>query len=366
MKIAILGSRGIPVNYGGFETLAEEISARLAKRGHEVIVYCCKPYSRVAENSYKGVKRIVLPTIRTKTLEKPFFNLLSLFHVLMQKVDVALMLGVSISYSCFIPRMFGEKVAINIDGLEWQRKKWGRLIACCLRFSERMAGITADEVVTDARCIQEYYKNRYGKDTVYIAYGTDRIKYPPGETLRKIGVQSGEYILYVSRFEPENNPLLVREAYEEIENPSRKLVMVGDAPFADEYIRQVRNTRSRDIIFTGYLFGDEYKELLSNAYFYIQATEVGGTHPALLEAMGAGNCVLANDVPEHREVLGAAGVYYKGKEDLRKKMTLLMNDRRIIEEKRAETLKIVEGTYSWEKVADEYEKLFQRMLGKSN
>lgn len=362
MNIAILGSRGIPVSYGGFETLAQEISARLAKKGHEVTVYCCGPYSETSENIYNGVRRIVLPTIRSKILDKPVFALLSLLHVSFQKIDVVLMLGVSVSFFCFIPRMFGKKVAINIDGLEWQRKKWGRFISFLLKFEERMAGAMTDLVVTDSKWIKEYYKKRYGKDSLYIAYGADVIDYLPGDVLKKFGLQKDKYILYVSRFEPENNPHIVREAYDEIENPSKKLVMVGDAPYADSYINMVKDTKNPNILFTGCLFGDAYRELLSNAYFYVQATEVGGTHPALLEAMGAGNCVLANDVPEHREVLGDAGVYFRGKDDLKNKMMLLMNDEKTVKEKKIAAVEVIMEWYSWDKITDEYEQMFCNIL----
>lgn len=362
LKIAILGSRGIPVNYGGFETLAEEISTRLARRGHEITVYCCRQYVKSNERIYKGVKRVTLPTIRTKVLEKPVFCFLSMLHASVRNFDVVLMLGVSVSFLCFIPRIFGKKVIINIDGLEWQRKKWGRLISTYLKVAERMAGVMADEIITDAKLIKDYYKKKYGKDTIYISYGADIVNIPPHDTLTRLGLEKDGYILYVSRFEPENNALLVREAYDEIVKPSKKLVMTGDASYADEYIKKVRNTKNPNIIFTGYLFGDQYKELLSNAYFYIQATEVGGTHPALIEAMGAGNCVLANDVPEHREVLMDAGFYYNGKEDLKKKMMFLMDNDAVVDEKKLKAKQRIKEGYSWDSVTDDYEELFKKIL----
>ncbi|NWF76498.1 MAG: DUF1972 domain-containing protein [Nitrospirae bacterium] len=361
MKIAILGSRGIPVNYGGFETLAEEISIRLVKKGHDVTVYCCKPYTD-NKDIYNGVKKVIIPTIRTKVLEKAIFSFFSILHASLRNFDIILMLGVSVSFLCFIPRISGKKVVINIDGLEWQRKKWGRVISSYLRFAERMAGIVTDRVVTDAIWIKKYYKKLYGRDSVYIPYGAETTQFSAGEILRKLRLEKDSYILYVSRFEPENNPLLVREAFDEIEDPPKKLVMVGDAPFADKYIKKVRNTKNQNIIFTGYLFGDQYKELLSNAYFYIQATEVGGTHPALIEAMGAGNCVLANDVTEHREVLGEAGFYYKGKEEMKEMIQFLIDNEKIVKERGNVARRIVEEKYSWEKITDEYERLFFEMI----
>jgi glycosyltransferase involved in cell wall biosynthesis len=362
MKIAILGSRGIPVSYGGFETLAEEISTRLVRRGHNVTVYCCAPYSKTDDRTYKGVKRIVLPSIRTKVLEKAVFALLSLIHASFKKYDLVLMLGTSVSFFCFLPRWFGKKVVINIDGLEWQRRKWGPAIASLLKLEERMAGITANELITDSRWVQEYYRKKYGKTSAYIGYGTDSLDYPPGRALKMFGLEPEDYILYVSRFEPENNALLVREAYDSIENPPKKLIMVGDAPYADAYKKRVKDTGNPRIIFAGYQYGDVYRELLSNAYVYIQATEVGGTHPALVEAMGAGNCVLANDVPEHREVLRDAGFYYKGKEDLKEKMVLLMGNEEYIRGKQKAAVEISGREYSWEKITDEYEQLFLNLV----
>ena len=364
MKIAIVGARGIPVNYGGFETCAEQLATRLTRKGHEVTVYCCKPYSKSNEKTYKGIERIILPTIRKKSLEKVVFSVLSLLHVSFTRVNVVLMLGVSAAGFCFIPRIFGKKVAINIDGLEWKRKKWSTLISWVLQSSERLAGITANVVITDSKWIRRYYKETYGKGSVYLAYGTETKNHPPGKTLNKFDLSPDEYILYVSRFDPENNALLVREAFDDIDSPTKKLVMVGDAPFADDYIRRLKETKNPNIIFTGYQFGDSYDELRSNAYFYIQATEIGGTHPALVEAMGAGNCVLANDVPQHREVLRDAGVYYRGKKELIDKITMLMESESIVKAKGIAALKIAKEEYSWNRVAEGYEKTFENLTAK--
>ena len=364
MKIAILGTRGIPANYGGFETCAEQLATRLTDKGHKVTVYCCKPYSNCDDKVYKGVERVVLPTVRKKSFEKLFFSILSLLHVSLKKVDVVLMLGVSAAAFCVIPRVFGKRVSINIDGLEWQRKKWSKVVSWFLKLSERMAGIAANVVVTDAKWIKKYYKKKYGKRSVYLAYGADIICRLPGNTLNEFGLIPNEYILFVSRFDPENNPLLVREAFDTIESPTKKLVMVGDAPFADDYIRKVKDTKNPNIIFTGYQFGDSYDELRSNANFYIQATEIGGTHPALLEAMAAGNCVLANDVQEHREVLREAGIYYKGKRELKEKIMMLMEDEEMVKKKGMAALKIAEEEYAWESVVKEYEKMFNGLVAK--
>ncbi len=226
-----------------------------------------------------------------------------------------------------------------------------------------MAGITANKIVTDSLEIKKYYYEKYGKDSIYISYGAEIIDCPPGEAMKKYGIRKNGYILYVSRFEPENNPLLVREAFEEIGKQNMKLVMVGDAPYADSYIKKVKNTKNHDIIFTGYQFADSYKELLSNAYFYIQATEAGGTHPALVQAMGAGKCILANDIPAHREVLKDSGIYFKNKDALKEGMIELILNEELVKRKGKEAQEIAIKEYSWDRIADEYERLFQEVSG---
>lgn len=362
MRIAILGSRGIPANYSGFETCAEELAVRLVERGHSVSVYCCRPYSHFPDEYYKGVKRIVLPTIRTKSLEKIFHAALSLIHVAVTNTDVVLVLGLNIPLFCWLPRILGKKVFINVDGLEWKRKKWGVLASKYLLWSERMAALVSHCLITDARCIETYYLEKYQKKSTFIAYGAETKRYPPGEMLKKYGLEKDGYIFYVARFEPENNPLLVREAYDMLKEPHKKLVMVGDSQFSRKYVENVRNTTNPNIFFTGFLFGDGYREVASNAYLYIQASEVGGTHPALVEAMGFGNFILANDVPEHREVLRDAGVYYKGKEELSAKMEYFINHPESVNRLKRRTQEIVRKEYSWEDITSKYENLFKKMV----
>lgn len=361
LNISILGSRGVPGNYGGFETCAEELGVRLVQRGHNVAVYCCAPYSQNDDPYYNGIKRITLPTIRAKALEKLFFAVLSIIHVCFTKTDVILMLGVSASVFSFIPRIFGIKVIINVDGLEWRRKKWGKIASLYLRFSERSACYTTNLVVTDALCVKDYYLKAYGQITTFIPYGIRTAHVSSDQTLKKLGLKPGEYILYVSRFEPENNPLLVRRAFERVKTDKR-LVMLGSAPFPDEYVKQIHQYTDKRVMLPGAIYGSGYVELQANAYAYIQATEVGGIHPALVEAVGFGNCIIANDVPEHREVLGDAGIYYNGTdEELADKLQYVLDRPEFVKERRSFT-KNLAGLYSWDNVCHDYESLFYSLI----
>jgi len=309
------------------------------------------------------VRRVVLPTVRLKSLEKLVHSVLSLVHAAGSAPDVVLVLGIASGPFCAIPRLAGARVVVNTDGLEWRRRKWGRLASAYLRFAERAVGAAADHLVTDALCVREYYRTVHGRATSFIPYGARKAPARSPGVLRALGVEPGGYVLYVSRFDPENNALLVRRAYERVRT-DLPLLMVGSAPFADRYVREVRDTRDRRIRFPGAIYGDGYLELQAGAAVYIQASEVGGTHPALVEALGLGRCVVANDVPEHREVLEEAGLYYDGSmEGLQRRLQAALDDPglRAVCEAGARRLA---ARYDWDDITDEYERLFGRLASR--
>src|SRR5205807_2475585 len=184
---------------------------------------------------------------------------------------------------------------------------WNRLAKGWYHLSEWLATFCPTAVVTDARSIQDYYRQRYGKVTDFIPYGAELGKIAGTETLRALGLEPGRYFLYVSRMEPENNPLAVRQAFEQVRTDFR-LALIGDAPYSRDYIRQVRDTSDPRIVMPGAIYGEGYRELGSHCFAYIHATEVGGTHPALIEAMGRGALTLYLDTPENAEVAGGAGL----------------------------------------------------------
>ncbi len=366
MKIAIMGIRGIPANYGGFETFAEEMAPRLVARGHEVTVYGRSNCIDYEEEYYKGVRIKILPTISHKYFDTVIHTLVCVFASFFARYDVVLICNSANSCFSFVPRLWGKKVVVNVDGLEWQRKKWNILGRVFYRISEVLATIFPNAIVTDARSIQEYYIKQFGAESTYIPYGAPSQRVDSIEVLQKYNLKSRDYVLYVSRLEPENNAHKLVKAFEEVRTDLR-LVVVGDAPYSTAYIRQLHATEDPRIIFTGYVFGQGYRELQSNAYLYVQATEVGGTHPALLEGMGYGNCILANDVPEHREVLGEVGVYFntKGHGVLRDKLQYLLDNPAVVEKYRKAVVKRAQQEYSWESTTTAYESLFFKLTGKS-
>ena len=358
MKLAILGTRGIPAAYGGFETFAEELSQRLAARGHAVTVYC---RSRYEHPSYRGVRLVYLPTIRHKYLDTVAHTFVSTLHLLTHRQDAVLYCNAANAVFTAVPRLFGIPVALNVDGLERKRRKWNRLARAWYQFSEWLATFCPNTIVTDAHAIEAYYLARYRKPSRFIPYGAETGKVPTTGALDRLGLEAGRYFLYVSRMEPENNALLVRESFERVTAPM-KLALVGDAPYAKSYLERVRDTRDPRVVLPGAIYGLGYHELLSHCLAYIHATEVGGTHPALIEAMGRGCLVLYLNTAENAEVAAGAGIPFEG--DLAEKLqSVLSMTEAERDEYRARAVERVRATYSWEKVTDAYEQLLMRLAG---
>jgi glycosyltransferase involved in cell wall biosynthesis len=358
MKLAILGTRGIPANYGGFETFAEELATRLAARGHDVTVYGRSNNIRYEQRTYKGVKLTILPTVSTKYLDTVAHTFLSVFHAFPRWFDCILMCNAANAIFALVPRLSATPVALNADGIERLRKKWGPAGRAYYRISEYLATKIPNVLVTDANVIREYYLKEYGKSSTMIAYGANCERTETTTVLDQLGVRPRDYFLYVSRLEPENNAHIVIQAYERVRT-EKSLLIVGDAPYAQTYIEQLKSTRDSRIRFTGAIYGLGYRELQSHAHVYIQATEVGGTHPALIEAMGAGNCVLAKDTPENREVLGDCGSFFEDAEGLSHQIEATLTDAILVERLRAKALARAKAHYSWDAVTDAYEKLFR-------
>jgi glycosyltransferase involved in cell wall biosynthesis len=361
MRIAILGTRGIPANYGGFETFAEHLSTRLAARGHDVTVYCRAHYVSPRELEFQGVRLKVLPTIRHKYFDTIVHTFLSALHAVPKRYDAALICNAANAPFASILRLAGTPVALNVDGLEHKRKKWNWIARRYYLMAEKLATILPSQIVTDARVIQEYYLARHKAVSTMIAYGAE-VERRPDPAVRRWRVEPNRYVLYVSRLEPENNAHLVIEAFKRVRT-AHKLLIVGDAPYAREYISDLkaRARRDRRIVFTGFVFGRDYRALQQNAYCYVHATEVGGTHPALLEAMGFGNCVLTLAAPENIEAIGDAGIAYADEKDLAEKLQRVLRDGSLVQSYRNRAQARVLEFYDWDYVVDQYERLFAEM-----
>jgi glycosyltransferase involved in cell wall biosynthesis len=263
---------------------------------------------------------------------------------------------------CPWPRLAGTKVALNVDGLERKRKKWNAFGRGWYLASERLSTWFPDAIVTDARVIKQYYAERYHAQSTFIPYGC-RVGRDAGRaTLDRLGLEPDSYFLYVSRLEPENNAHAVIAAYEQTSLPQR-LVVVGDAPYAREYKQRLLEAAGPRVLFTGGIYGDGYRELQCHALAYVHATEVGGTHPALVESMGFGNCTLVHDEPENREVVEDAGLFFSVREPdtLAALMNRVAGDPALVADYRARAITHARERFSWERVTDQYEDLFRQL-----
>ena len=394
-RVAIMGTRGVPASYGGFETFAEELGSQLVARGYPVTVYGRRylsdiiddnfsdesryrkdwypqskypqssyPQSLYPETLYRGIRCRKTFTLRHKYLDTPLAAFSSLVDVAMRgDTDVIILCNAATSPFACIPRLAGIPTAINVDGIERKRTKWSSIGRAWYRLGEWCSVQFASVVVTDALVIKQYYCSRYDCDSTHIDYGALEEAVPSGDILAKFGLVSGAYLLYVGRLEPENNALGVIQAYvaSGLEMP---LVVVGDAPYASSYKKLLREAANDKVIFTGYQFGAAYRELRTHPALYIQASEVGGTHPALLEAMVYGNAIVANGVPEHYEVLGGAGAYYQKNDfsELADLLPRLLSNAELLGAYRHHAKIRAKARYSWDSITDKYEELIWKLL----
>jgi glycosyltransferase involved in cell wall biosynthesis len=363
VKIAILGTRGIPASYSGFETAAEQLASRLTARGHEVIVYCRPHVVDPRLKTYKGARLVHLPTVRNKYLDTFVHTFLSATHASRKlKPDVALFFIAGNSPLCLITRGAGIPTVINVDGLDSDRRKWPAFAKAYLRFAERTSPRWSDRAITDSHAVAEIFERRYGERIGVVPYGVEDPGHDGTETLERLGLEPRRYLLFVGRLEPENNPHQLVEAFTRIPRErarGMKLVVVGGAPYADEYIKQVMRAADPRVVFPGYVFGRGYWELQRHAYLFCAPTEVGGTHPVILEALAAGNCVLVNDHRPNAETVADAGAYFSGRigvDDLTVQLERLLNDPGLVEEYRDRALERARS-YSWDAVTDQYEQL---------
>ncbi|MEZ5331671.1 MAG: glycosyltransferase [Thermoanaerobaculia bacterium] len=347
----------------GFETLFEEARKPVVERGFDVTVYCRSRYTPRGLESYRGMRLVTLPTVPTKYLDTPVHTLVSALHCAAEPFDAALV--VNAANALFVPllRSAGLAVALNVDGIERRRAKWGLPGRLVYALSEWLATRLPDALVTDAEVIAAHFLARFGAASTVIPYGVTPRPVPPGAELGRLGLTSRRFLLYVSRFEPENNPHRVVEAYRQV-GGDLPLVMVGTAPYARRFIAELHERADDRVLFPGAIYGEGYRELLSHALLYIQATEVGGTHPALVEAMGYGNCVVVNDTPENREVAGEAGAYFRAQRP--STLTTVLEELLAAPDRRRELAAAARERarrrYGWDTVVAAYAALFEELV----
>jgi glycosyltransferase involved in cell wall biosynthesis len=365
MKIAILGTRGIPASYSGFETAAEQLASRLSARGHDVFVYCRPHVVDRRLKEWRGARLVHLPAIRNKYLDTFSHTLLASVHAARAlRPDVALYFIAGNSPLCLITRRMGIPSVINVDGLDSDRRKWPAPAKAYLRFAERNAPRWSDTTLTDSHAVADVFEQRYARRIDVIPYGVEDPGFDGTAKLDELGLEPRKYVLFVGRLEPENNPHVLVEAFARIPAArarGMKLVVVGGAPYAGEYIRQVQREGDPRVVFPGYVFGRGYWELQRHAYVFCAPTEVGGTHPVILEALAAGNCVVVNDHAPNVETVGDAGLTFSGSvgvDSLAATLERCFDDPDLVADYRRRALDRAQ-LYTWDRVTDAYERMLE-------
>ncbi len=360
MKIAIVGTRGIPNRYGGFERFAEQISTRFADHGHQVTVYCRREFTRPDDVYDRRVRRIIVPSLHQKHLDTWVSTCFAATRVAFSDADVVLLCNVANSPFAFIPRVFRKPVVLNVDGLDRKREKWRGLGAAVLHFCEWLSSFSSTRLVTDAKAIHDYYWAKYHSESTIIGYGSEM---PAGDySLNGFKLDAGRYVLYVSRLEPENNPELVLRSWRRVRT-EWPLVMVGDNRYDLGYLDRLKALADARVLFTGAIYDARYWALQKHAGIFVFACEIGGVHPALIEAMAAENAVLALDTPENNETAGDAAVRYgKSEEDLASALQALLDDPAVRAQMASRAKQRADALYRWEAIAQKYEKLFGEIV----
>jgi glycosyltransferase involved in cell wall biosynthesis len=360
----MIGIKAIPAHFGGFETAADEISRGLVRLGYNVRVYNRAGMSPIAGSSYEGVELVTLPTAKSKNLSTIVHVFLCTVHVLTHRVDVVHYFTTGATLFAPLLRLLGIKVVCSVDGTDWQRAKWGRLARWYLRFSERWAVRFCHRLISDSTEVMRYYQQNFGADSSCIVYGMREHISQQRDVLDRFGLGERDYVLFVGRLVPENNVHLLIRAFESTVT-ERKLVIVGDDPWEKDYIRSLKSSRDARVVFTGGVYGEGYAQLQQNAYLFVLPDEVGGTHPALVEAMGYGNCVLVNDTASNQEVIGDSGIAYRGADgevDLQRKMQQLLDAPGLVAQYRTRARHRAQTHYRWDDVVERHANLYQQIV----
>ncbi len=365
LKIAIMGAKGYPYVYGGFDTMIKELGERLVARGVHVRVYNHRALFHVRPRYVNGIECIYTPAIERKSLTQLTHTFFSMIHACFSDVDVILVLNSGNGPFGLISKLFGKPTAINVDGLEWLRPKWKGLGAKYFFWASKMATRFYDQVINDSDEMRRVYLELFQTDSKVIAYGANPRESVDSQPIRRWNLESRGYFLIVGRLVPDNNADLIIEGF--LRSASqKKLVIVGDVPFADEWANRLKNLQDDRLLFTGYVTDpNELAALYSHCYAYFHGHEFGGTNPAMLKALGYGCAILALDTPFNQEMLqnGKHGWYFEKKaEALRTLIEKSEAEPEKMEELRVSARMGLTQKYTWDHVTDQYLEVFDSLV----
>lgn len=365
IKVAIIGSRGYPYVYGGFETFVKEISERLVKQDVEVHVYCQRNLFKDRPKRVNDVFLHYIPTLPQKSLNQMIHSFFSVLHATFGKADILLVVNLAAGPMGWIPKITGKKTIINVDGLEWLRPKWKGLGAKYFYFAAKAATKLYDKIITDAEGMRQVYLEEFQKDSTIIAYGAPVTKSVDINLLEKLELEPNSYYLIVGRLIPDNNADLIIAGFLK-SNSTKKLVIVGDVPYKDTYANRLKAIQSERIIFTGYVKDqDLLMALYHGSFMYIHGHKYGGTNPAMLKAM-ANNCaILALNTVFNLEMLdqGRLGIFFEENElSVAQTIEKTESDPERINYLKQTVKSGLTEKYNWDAVTKAYKKEFVKLL----
>jgi glycosyltransferase involved in cell wall biosynthesis len=359
MKIALIGQKGIPATYGGIENYVEEISTRLAQRGHQVFVYC-RPHYTSLEGIYNGVILKKIYSLKTKHLDALSHTFLSSFDSLFHDFDVVNYQALGPSSLSFIPRIFGNaRVVVTIHSLDWKRSKWNGLAKTVLKLTEYPSIYSPHKVTCVSNRLKDYFEEKFKKEVTTIPTGINSPITRKADKIKKFGLEKDRYILFLGRLVPEKGCHYLIDAFEKL-NTEMKLFIAGRGFFSDQYVKELHSHQSERIIFGGYVEKDVLEELFSNAYLYVLPSEVEGKSQTIVQALSYGRCVLASNIPENLEVIGKWGYSFKNKdvEDLKDKLEYLINNKKLVKQEEKQRKEYACSNFSWDKTVETLEKVY--------
>lgn len=363
MRIAFLGTRGIPAAYGGFETCVHELSLRLRERGHEVTVYCRSDCPSEAPKAFQGVTLIQMARLRRSFLESPFNSFVATIAAATSDADIVHYLGCGNVPFTLLARLSGKKVVLTVDGIEWKRTSYSRAARAYLRSFAELAMVFPNKTVADSDSSRKWYYDRTGVAPLQIPYGTKRSTEVDMSILEKYGLERGEYTFFSGRLVHEKGVHTLVKAFKSITSHG-KLVIVGDFPGHSEYVNDLRREAGPDTVFLGAVYGRGFDTLRNASRVFVHPSMLEGTSISLLGALGAGCCVISSDLVENIEVAGDAAIYFKtgDAEDLKKRLLELFQNPSLIEEGRRKSVARALELFDWDKIVLQYEEIYEGLL----
>lgn len=371
LKIAIIGSRGYPIVYSGYETFVKEVSERLVAQNIGVRVYCQKHLFSARPKTVNGVELVYIPTVQTKSLNQLVHSFFSMIHACCSKVDVILVVNAANGPFGLISLLAQKKTLINVDGLEWLRPKWKGLGAAYFKFAAKLATLFYNTIITDAEAMRQVYLQTFKANSTVIAYGADIRHSKNPSLIDGFGLRPNEYFLIVGRLIPDNNSDVILEGFKKA-NSNKKLVIVGDVPYQDAYAQSMKAHANEHILFLGYVTdSDVLAELYHQSYAYLHGHEYGGTNPTMLKAMAYGCAILALDTVFNREMLenGEFGWFFqKTSDSVALYLQQAENNPQAVQTLKAKARDGITQKYNWDEVTKAYVTVFKTLIknGKSH